>query len=516
MNERISVGSSFGNGWFIACIVVAVIALVAGGVLLTMQPEPGLIVLAIGGTFSLIAVVQGTLIARGRKWITPTAEGFTYEDRRGTFDFSDDDIVEIGTWAKRRMSNGVPKGYLRKCRLILEAGEYRGDLQFSYSFPITKPDPLAEFLERNLVRLTENAAASLLRGEAITGDSWILDSRELICRSRRQSESFPVNELIAADVVDNQVCIWIRQEPKPIAKFPAEELNALILLRHLNKQFTDQGIKVDDEPGLGRIIFERDQSFSKATLVFVVILCSAMGLGSLYAAYLATKERDPSGLAFLSFVLFALATGIFAAVWLTRISILRCHTKGIVRITRTKTRELQYKDIQVFTYGAIRQYVNGSYTGTTVTMKFEPAPHTELEPIQYSATQKHLDGELENLRDHISTIIAKHMKERLDRGEDLDWTTGLVFTKNHLKIDTPGGILSKAKSRKLPYENCLFSLNEGYFFLFKRGGKDAIYSIPVSTKNFFPGFILLNQLSFEANQRVQQTHANPETSETEE
>jgi hypothetical protein len=514
MNERISVGASFNNGWFIGTIVLAAICLIVGLALLPFHLEPGLVLVVIGGVFGFIATFQGLSIAKGRKWFTATADGFTYEDKRGAFDFADDDIVELGTWAKTRLSNGIPKTIARECRIVLEAGEYRGDLKFSYTFPIEKLDPQTEFLERNLQRLSDLAVERIAKGEPLVGDDWEYDRNELQFREGRQSRTHATDELVAADVVDNKVCVWVRGEPKPAVKIPAEGLNALVLLRVLAKRFQDQGAKEDDEPGLGRIIFERDHSIPKGTLVLTFILCGAMLAGSVVAAIFAAKERDPTGPGILAGVLALLGIGIGLAVWLNRTNILRCHTKGVCRITTKTTKELEYKDIRVFSYGAIRQYYNGSYTGTTVTMNFEPAPESESDPIKYSATMKKVDGELDNLRDHVSNVVASQMNLRLQNGQSVKWTEGMTFTPDGLQVDIAGGILSKAKSRKISYYNCLFSLNEGYFFLFKRGGKDAIYSLPVSASNFFPGFMLINQLSYEANQKAEAAKAEPTAEET--
>ncbi len=509
MGERISVGASFSNGWFIGTIVLAVLCGIAGAALAPFHLEPGLVLLGIGAVFGLIALFHGLSIARNRKWFTSTAEGFTYEDKRGTFDFSDDDIVEMGTWAKTKLNNGVPKSVARECRLVLEAGEFRGDLQFAYTFPIEKLDPQTEFLERNLQRLSDLAIDRIAKGETLAGDNWEFDRTELHVREGRQSQTYPVEELVAVDAVDNKVCIWVKGEPKPVVRIPAEGLNALILLRVLGKRFQDQGYKPDDEPGLGRIIFERDHSITKGVLIFTFIMCGAMLAGSVVAAYFATQERDPTGPAILAGVLALLGIGIGLAVWLNRTNILRCHTKGVCRITTKATKELEYKDIRVFSYGAIRQYYNGSYTGTTVTMNFEPAPDSESDPIKYTATMKKLDAELDNLRDHVSTVVASNMNLALQSGQSVKWTEGMTFTPEGLLVEIAGGILSKAKNRKLSYYNCLFSLNEGYFFLFKRGGKDAIYSLPVSASNFFPGYMLLNQLSYEANQKAEGAKTEP-------
>lgn len=507
MDERISVGTSFNNGWFIGSIVMAALCLVGGLALLAFHPEPAYALLGLGALLGLIAIVHGISISRGRKWFTSTAEGFVYEDRRGTFVFNDGDIAEMGTWAKQLYNNGVPKSVQRDCRLVLEAGEIRGDFQFSYRFPNEKIDPNTEFLERNLQRLTDEAVERIAKGEALVGETWELDSRELLNRVGRKNETYALDELAAVDVVDNKTCIWIRGEAKPAVQVPAVGLNALVLVRVLAKRFQDRGNKTDDEAGLGRIIFERDNSIAKGVIAFTFILGGLMVLGAFVAAYFATQERDPTGPIILTGVLALLGLGIPALVWFNRINILRCHTKGVCRMTTRTHKELEYKDIRVFSYGAIRQYVNGAYTGTTVTMSFEPAEGADGDAIKYSATMKKIDGELDNLREHVSQVIASNMKGRLDRGESVRWTEGLTFAPEGLQVEVAGGILSKAKSRKIAYVNLLFSLQDGYFYLFKKGGKDAIYTLPVSASNFFPGFMLVNQLSYEANQKAAEPKA---------
>lgn len=497
MDERISVGTSFGNGWFITAVVIAVGGAFAGLSLIAFHPGPATVILGVAAVFVLIAMAKGFAIARGRKWVTPTDDGFVYEDRRGEFEFRDEDVVELGTWARTRFSNGVPKSILRDCLMVLSAGDFRGDLQFSFSFPVDKLDPLAEFLERNLDRLVKEATERIDKGDALVGDTWELDKKELVFTDKRRSEAFGAEELSAADVVDNKVCVWIRGEPKPVVQVPASSLNALVMLRVLGKRFEARGTKPDDdEPGLGRIIFERDNSTSTGLCVFAVVVGALMFLGGCVAAFFATQERNPTGPIVLAAILVLLGPGIAVAVWFNRISILRCHSRGVARITTKMTKELEYKEVRVFSYQAIRQYVNGGYTGTTVTMTFEPAEGSNRDTIHYSATMKKIDVELDNLRDHVSGVIAKHMKDRLDEGKTVRWTDGLRFTPEGLELELAGGRLSAGKSRLLAYEKCTFTLQDGYFFLFKKGGQDSLYSLPVSAPNFFPGYALLHQLVY--------------------
>lgn len=495
MDERISVGTSYSNGWFIAWIVLAALGVIGGLSLLAVSEEAALIVAILGLGFGIVAMCHGVLISRGRKWFTSADDGFTYEDRRGEFDLRDEDIIEIGTWARTRYSNGVPKSVVRDCLLVLSAGDFRGDLKFRYAFHVQKLDPLTEFLDRNLERLAGAAAEEIRKGEALVGEGWELDARELVVTGK-QSDAFAVEELIAVDVVDNKVCVWVCGEPKPILGMPAQSINALVLLRVLARRFQERPAgPQDDSPGLGRIIFERDRSIATGVIVFCFILAGLLMIGGV-AAVLLFKGGDATGGIIFGGILLLLGPAIAAGVWYNRVNVFRCHSRGVCRITTRSQKELEFKDVRVFSYTAIRQYVNGGYTGTTVTMRFEPGEDSNADEMTYSATMKKADMELDNLRDHVSSVIAGHMKRRLDEGKSVRWTDGLRFTPGGLEIELAGGRLSAGKSRLLAYEKCACNLHEGYFFLFKKGSQGSLYSVPVGVANFFPGFALLNQLLY--------------------
>jgi hypothetical protein len=517
MEERVSVGSSFSEAGFVSLVCLAVLGIIGGLTIVFFQPVAGGIIAGVGLLFAMFSLLRGIGISRGRRWITPSDEGFLYEDRNGEFDFRDEDIVEMGTWAKVLYSNGVPKSVRRDGNFVLSTGEHSTELKYSYGYPIAKHDPLMEFIDRNLERLTTQSVEQIANGEPLAGTSWELNNKELISNTKQSNEAFPVTTLTAAEVVDDHVNVWIRGEPKPVFRVPAGSPNALVLLRTLNKQFEKSGVKPDeDEPGLGRIIFERDATISMTVCIATAIIGGLMFLGGLVAVYFATQERNPTGPAILAAALIILGPGIAFAVWANRINVMRCHVRGVSRLTTKTTKQLEYKDVRVFSYSATRQYVNGAYTGTTISMTFEPDEESDLKRIHYSTTLKKVDGELDNLCNHVSMVMAQHMKTRLDAGEDVPWTDGLTFTPDGLELRIAGGILSKGKHRVLPYLESAFSLHEGYFYLFERGEKNSLYSIPVSQANFFPGYTLLSLLAYPPRPKEVEDEQPDKPKETEE
>jgi hypothetical protein len=190
-------------------------------------------------------------------------------------------------------------------------------------------------------------------------------------------------------------------------------------------------------------------------------------------------------------ILAGCAGGAFA-IWNRRVNVFRCHAFGVARTTRKGVTKLQYRDVGTFTYSGVRQYVNGAYTGTTVTLRFEPLDEEKGEPLVYSATFKNADDELENLRQFISQVVAGHMLRRLQAGQVVRWTKNLVFRPDGLEVAKVGWFRGKGESNVIPYgQITAYDVTEGVFRLAFGGQRNWAVEEPVSQPNFFPGYVLL-------------------------
>jgi hypothetical protein len=500
MSRRISVGSSFSDSGFVALVILACLGIL-GGVLigfLSQNMTLGLSILGIGVLLGLAAIARGVIVARGRQWITPTDEGLIFESNNGEFEFRDDDIVELGTWAKVVYSNGEPKSIQRDGLFILSAGEYRGDLKYSYTYPLQEPDPLAGLLDRNLERLTQGVVQQLARDEPLVGEGWEFDGTELVSTVDRTSEPVPLSAMTAVDVIDDKLNVWVKGEAKPAMLIPAGGVNALILLRHLAKKLEDRGPRTDEDvPGLGRVIFERDHSTSSGVAICCwVFFLAIAAIGVAMIVWNLMQQNGTPGYYIVGGLMAFLGVVIPWAIWANRVNIFRCHTRGVCKITTSATKQLEYKDVREFSYSVVRNYTNGAYTGTNMAISFSPDKDSGLETIDYSASVQRIDAEVDNLREHVSLVIASQMKQRLNTGVDVPWTAGFIFTPEGLDVQVPGGVFSKGKSLLVPYLECAMNMHEGNFYLFRKSDNKQLHSIPVTQPNFFPGHILLCNLAF--------------------
>jgi hypothetical protein len=383
--------------------------------------------------------------------------------------------------------------------MTLLAGEFRGNLDFRYVFPLAKPDPLEEFLDRNLHRLTKLASENLKANGELQGEQWTLDAKQLHFEEKRQSRTVMLAEIAAVDLVERKICIWLNDEELPAVRIPGDSQNAFVLLRLLQEEVKKRPARDDDDgESLGRIIFERNRSIKKAGYVVLGVVCGGLLLLSIASVVAGLVEKGMPAAAFIvASVLGALSGLIFLVTWLNRTNIFRCHAYGVSRITTIKgQRTMRYEDVRVFTYAAVSMYVNGAYSGTTVTMTFEPRSGPK-DSLKYSITYKNADPELDNLRDHVSRVMAQHMRKRLAEGKVVLWTDRVRFTPEGLEITGKSGIFRKGEDRFVPYDEILdIRLDKGSFFLFQHGEKKSVYEAVVNTPNFFPGLALLVAIRF--------------------
>lgn len=498
MTARVSIGSTYADAWYIVCWVFGGLFLLIALIVAAAAQEllPALILAGVGVVFFLLALIRGMGIAARRRWMTATPDGFVLEDRRGEFEFDDAVITDLGTWAKVRFANGEPKAVTRTGALFIQSEEFASRLEFRYEWPLNQDDPLGKFIERNLERLTEQAVRAMAAGREVSGDDWVLDRGGLTYAEKGGEQTVGLKDLTAVDIVDGKVCVWRAGEPMPVVKVPAPSPNALVLYRVLTKRFEGQPPPEErDDGSLGRVIFERDKSLGSGTLVLLMILAVLLGFGggALIVVGLTSKPSEMA-MALTGFGLFVLAGLMVFASLFFRKNIFRCHAFGIARVTTRGETQMRFKDMRLFTYMAVRNYVNGAYSGTNVTMRFEDI---RGEAVKYSATFKNADDEIENLREHVSRVMAGHMLKKLQDGKTVQWTDRVRFTAEGLEIAGKSGLFGKSDDLFIPYGKVAdATLNAGQFALIAEGRKKPVYETTVGEANFFPGYVLLILIRF--------------------
>lgn len=502
MSARISIGTYYGSTLYVLAIIFGILAFGLGvGLIVTDSGNDaaGYFFSILGAFFGLIVLVMSLRIAKGRRYITPTATGFILEDKRGTFELPDELITDLGTWSKVRYSNGAPKAIKRTGSIVMRTAESAGNMDFTYEYKLTQTDPLDEFLERNINRLVKNAQSTIDHNEDVIGDGWFLNRSGLIYTEKKEEYTLPWSEIVAVDIVDGMVSVWKKDEPRPIVKVKAESANALVLARILSKHLEKNPVKEEDDgTHLGRIIFERDKSWpliGKICVLGITGLFALITIGGIVGVAIAGLKGAENAL--LGFVIsFGIAVIFGLWFYYGRTSIFRCHTYGICRITSTKEVEMRYKDVRYFTYNATRMYYNGAYTGTVMNLRFEDQTGNA---VKYNTTVKNADDEFDNLREHVSQVIASHMLKRLQAGKSVPWTDRVTFTKEGLDIRGKSGMLGKKDDFFLTYNDIAdVGLEAGNFGIFTNEQKKAVYDCQTSTVNFFPGYYLLLTIRFSA------------------
>lgn len=488
MVARQSVGSRYTEPLFVLLGFGAV-----GAVALTAytaaqgELHPNLV--AVVAVAVCLFLLRWWLVSRGRRWILPTEVGFILEDRHGTRSFTYDEILDLAMGSTIRYNGGVPRGTV--CRGTIVTEDCR--VPFHYEFPLDQPDPLGFFFDRVLNCLIERAEADLAAGNAVPGERWELTETGLTFRTGRGERYVDAEDIAAAGVVGDHVCVWTQGESRASIRILVGSTNALVLLRLLNARITARGIDPDDAiGGLGRVMFERGKSANPFALLAVTLMFAAAfaGMGAL-------ADDSIKGAA-LGLVVFAVVgSPVFLAVLLTAGNVFRCHALGVHSRFCWRSRELRYEDVGQFTYAATRSYYNGIYVGTSVRMRFTPRAGVGGRTVTFSASIKDGDADLDTLREHVSRVIAGQMRRRLEQGECPKWTDGLRFCPDGIEWTTPGGLFSRRVTRLIPYDEIAGTdIQEGHFYLFLRGVRKAVYTTPVSAENFFPGLALLEMVRY--------------------
>jgi hypothetical protein len=501
---RVLVRGGFMDTTFILCIVFGFLG-VAGGLMTIILGDAltaGLIVLGIGGGLLVLGLIRFFVLSARRLWLEDLEDGqFALSDNRRTVELTDADLVEMNTNVSTYYENGVPKYGQRKTTLVLDAPEFPTELELYHKWPIKNDDPLTELFSRWHTAMMVKAEQELQSAGVLVGKDWSLTRDEvnyqLQINGKSVEDSVPMRSIAAAEVVDRKVCLWADGEDLPFLKVPLGTPNAIALMVMIAKFNKDKPAPAGNAKGLGRVIFERNAGWTKGAIIGGVIFGLILIAGGLVMLVYQLKNPPSSTGMFIlagGLILFGIALPL--AGWYQRMNLLKCHERGLHRNINGKITEMRYEEIRSFTYTATRHYYNGAYTGTIVTMQFDDH---DGGTTKYTANFKNADDELDNLRDHVSRVMAGTMLKKLEAGQDVPWTGEMTFEPDGLDIQGGKGLFSKVKEQFLEWADIdNFGMDQGQFAIFAYGEKKPVYQTTVSQPNFFPGFYLFLMKKFPA------------------
>lgn len=468
-SQRLIVGSSYKNAWFITPLVLG--GLCAAGELIWGKSGAFYGVAAI--CFVAAFIAWGVIYFQ-RRWLRIDPDGFEV-DGPGVKEAWRDVQVDRLSWSvTKEYTRGIAKS--ESCRLVVWNGQGKR-LKMAQSKPLETSTPFTEFAARVFEDLRARMKATVEGGGRLTGDGWTLDRDKLTW----SGGELRMMEMTGAAEFDGQVRVWKKGSNDAAFGVAAQSPNA-ILLKVLIEELRPKeegGAKVESGDDLGKTLFERPGGQGRWMLYLLGILLLLIG-----------------GLTFAASVLWGLAVtagavALFVSGWWQGGLMFRCHEWGVSRRTRRGTTTIRYRDIAGFTSQATRHFVNGAYTGTTLSMEFRSRPELGGERIRWSASLRGMDEEMDNLRNHISKVIAARWIELLKSGKSLPWTDNLRLHPDGVEY-RPDGLLGRKDWLKAGYDALAEPrLQQGTFYLHLKGKEGEATRETVAATNFFPGFYVL-------------------------
>lgn len=260
---------------------------------------------------------------------------------------------------------------------------------------------------------------------------------------------------------------------------------------------------VAPHPEHGELLATRRKGTPDWVVYSILALLLLLPLIGLMVAAFAPPYSGFNALAWWSRPLFLLG-GLLVAWFIYLIYanlsvVVRFHERGVTlrRFGRTLV-EMSYESISRFSCATTRQYYNGIYVGTSLTIMMKsPGRKT----ITFSGRHKEKSAGLgftmfhkafkgEDEIDTIKVIIARAMVGGMLGAADafsLDWAGTGVFT--------PAGFTPKRKPLRgtlVPFAQFeRVSADKGFFHCWRPSEKKPFVSVPINGENFYPGLELL-------------------------
>jgi hypothetical protein len=458
-------------------------------------PGPSMPFVALG--LPLIAL-GGFFLARRaalRCGFTLHEQGFVISRKKADSVIPFSEVREFSLTEEEWISNGEHAGILRLMDFTWADGKTRVT-QFTRA---KTQDAFGSVLNQLIRKLSDAAEARIEVGQALRGKGWTLGAQGLTVDGRG---TVRLSELARVGLFENNISFWRVGEERPFFSIAEDSPNALLLRKLARRQHSNHEQPVASSPGLGeqplagplgRLLFQRMSPTTQA-------VCRAVaGLTFLTGIMAGITRADSGGLPMLGIL-----WGISAMLVLGSLREFRVYERGVSqKFFRRHT--LLYSELTSFQFGAVRKYRNGTYVGTTVAMRFTPGPGGKL--LTHVHTSRGNDTDLNGLRERVAKIIANHLLERLQRGEDIQWGPSALFTQQGLVIRAS----RLAKEQRVPYDaGVRCKIKEGNLYLFIGEehlfiGHDtaAALVMPCAVDNFYPGLKMLEALCSHAEEALQ-------------
>lgn len=482
------------------CGLLGCCALGMGALMAMRRPDPpAMLMLAVGTGLIVGALVVAVVLRQRRRFLHPTEEGFIYTTAYGDRTFHDDDVMCVSLSSTENYFWGNLQSVTRRFIIWVETSALPERIVCISHLKPPAPDPLQGFVLRIIEGLHRAAQDAYEQGERVEGDGWALERGQLLLKSSKSTAVFPIPDLAAVDIVDEQVNIWRMGQDLPIGRIPVRTANAHLLILMLSNLIPKRSneSEADLQPGqLGRVIFERRLGSKSADVLgwLLVSLLILLTLGAVVSAVFERRARRRMRTTVTAIVLGSLAAAGSSLLELKRRSRFRRHAFGIYQRGMFTERKLRFNDIANFSYVAIRRYSHGIYNGTSLTLKFVPMPSLNAKPIFFRTNIHNADAELDRLRDEVSGTIAERMLECWQRNGHCPWMPFLNFQGEGLEY-RPLTFTGRKQPIHIPFSSIAnFDITDGTFHVWVEGQRKSTINEETTQPNFYPGLLFFSKL----------------------
>ncbi|MFN0050690.1 MAG: hypothetical protein ACKV0T_00775, partial [Planctomycetales bacterium] len=236
MSTLIHVGSSFRARTFLGPAVLSVCLLLGGALLMAAQADGAGIMLVTGATGLLATLLWGIAIHARRAKVEISPSGFRFHDRWGVREFFDEQVMCLGERVEQEYSQGEWKGTRRRWELCFHSDSGPLRVELVHPLPAGAVDPFRPLIDRLHEQLYQQGHDALAAGLPFEGEHWTLSPQELTVNRRGTEQSLRLEELSAAEVVDNRLCVWRCGGERPALEIPIEWANVATLGRLLKER----------------------------------------------------------------------------------------------------------------------------------------------------------------------------------------------------------------------------------------------------------------------------------------
>lgn len=253
------------------------------------------------------------------------------------------------------------------------------------------------------------------------------------------------------------------------------------------------------DPALGAFITTRKKGLIDKIVYLTLIAIATLGA---LLALVAAVGQVTEGNVLNALIVAAVAAGVLALCFLGFRALFRTvsfHEYGALEQRFSRRRTFMYADAEGMRFGVTRQYVNGIYAGTSLSLKIVMTDGRKLtfggrykekpKGFSWSIFGRTFEGqdEIDVVRDVIAANIAKRMMSRVQSEGSVAWMSGVQISLEGLT--SRGG---RRKNQLVSWREIAgFRIESGFAHIFAAGDTKSFITLHCGGHNFFPGWQLV-------------------------